>query len=183
MRRALIALALASLLVPAVQAQQSKKELVAKILLLQKSQYEQFGNMLAQAPIQQLVQRAALVLRERVPEDKRESTGKAMDVELKAYMNDVAPKLRASAVKHATEVVGGKLESSFNEAELKQIIQYLESPVVKRYNQLGAEFPNALGQKVGTENRALIEARARQLETKLADLLGLKAAEGAASKP
>ena len=172
----------ASMLAPAAQAQ-TKKQLVDKILAMQKPQYEQFGVMMAQAPVQQLVQQAAQVLRARVPEDKREAVGKAMDEELKAYMKDVTPALRASAVKHAPEAIGAKLSEGFNEAELKQLIQYLESPVIKRYNQLSNEFQNALGQKIATENRALIEAKAKALDAKLVDLLGIKPPAGSASKP
>jgi len=172
----------ASLLAPA-QAQ-TKKQLVEKILAIQKPQYEQFGVMMAQAPVQQLLQQAAQVLRARVPEDKRESVGKAMDEEVKAYMKDVTPALRASAIKHAPEAIGAKLEAGFNEAELKQLIQYLESPVIKRYNQLGPEFQNALGQKVAAEQRALIETKAKALDAKLVELLGIKPPPAAAaSKP
>ena len=40
---------------------------------------------------------------------------------------------------------GGVDEMGFNEAELKQLVQYLESPVIKRYNQLGPELQNILG--------------------------------------
>jgi hypothetical protein len=171
----------ASLLAP-VQAQ-TKKQLIDKILTIQKPQYEQFGNVLAQAPVQQLVQQASQVLRARIPEEKREEIGKAMDAELRAYMKDVTPALRASSVKHANEVGAAKLNEGFNEAELKQLVQYLESPVIKRYNQLGPELQNILGQKVGTENRALVEAKAKALDAKLVDLLGLKQQAPAASKP
>lgn len=175
------ALIAASLLAP-VQAQ-SKKELINKILAVQKPQYEQFGNVMAQASVQQLVQQASQVLRARVPEDKREEVGKAMDAELRAYMKDVTPALRASAVKHANEVVAAKLNEGFTEAELKQLLQYMESPVIKRFSQLGPELQSSLGQKVGTENRALVEAKAKALDAKLIELLGLKQQAPAASKP
>jgi uncharacterized protein len=181
----LAALLAVSLLAPA-QAQ-SKKESINKILAIQKPQYEQFGMVMAQSPVQPLLQQAAQVLRARVPEDKREAVGKAMDAEVQAYMKDVGPPLRASAVKAANEVIAAKLESSFNEAELKQLVQYLESPIIKRYNQLGPELQTTIGQRVGTEHRALVETKAKNLDTKLAELLGLKpgvgAAPAAASKP
>ena len=186
MRLTLIAAALVAttLLAPAAQAQ-SKKDLIAKIIALQKPQFEQFGNNLASAPVQQLVPQAAQVLRTKVPEDKRDAVGKAMDAELRAYFDEVSPKLRASAAKNAAELMAPKLEG-FSEAELKQLISFMESPVVKRYNQVSAEVPPQLAQKVGGEHRALIESRYRQLEAKLADLLGLKAGTapaGGASKP
>ncbi len=166
-------LAVCALVAPAAHAQ-SKKELVAKIVAMQKPQYEQFGSMLTNAPIQQLVQGASQVLRARVPEDKREAVGKAMDAELAQYRKDVEPAMRASVIKHAPEAIGSKLEASFSEAELKQIMGYLESPVIKRYVQLGPEMQNALAQRAATENRALVEAKAKQLDVRLADLLGLK---------
>lgn len=166
---------------------QSKKELAAKIVNLQKAQHEQFGMNLAQAPIQQLVQNAAQVLRARVPADKREATGKAMDEELRAYMKDVGPALRASAIKHAGEQLTVKLEADFSEAELKQVLQFLESPAIRRYHQLGAELNNGVAQKVLADNRNLIETRAKALDQKLAELLGIKPASAApaasAAKP
>lgn len=179
---ATLAFAAATLLAPAPAQAQTKKQLIDKILANQKPQYEQFGQMMAQAPVQPMVQQAAQVLRARVAEDKREAVGKAMEAELQAYMKDVSPALRASSVKHASEVVGSKLEASFNEAELKQLLGYLESPVIKRYNQLGPEFQQALGQKVATDNKTLVETKARALDAKLVDLLGIKPPAAPASK-
>ena len=179
------ALLIATLLAPAAHAQQSKKDLIAKVLQLQKAQHEQFGQSLANQPLQQLIPQAMQLLRTKVPEDKREATGKAMDAELKAYFTDVSPKLQASAAKHAAELVGAKLET-FSEAELRQLLQFMESPVIKRYNQISGDIPATLAQRIAAEQRGMLEARVRLLETRLADLLGLKAAAGsapAASKP
>jgi len=182
------ALALAALLISvsalAPAQAQSKKELAAKIISLQKAQHEQFGMNLAQAPIQQLVQNAGQVLRARVPAEKREATGKAMDEELRAYIKEVGPAMRASATKHAGEQLSVKLEADFSEAELKQLLQFLESPVIRRYTQMGAEMNNTVAQKVLADNRSLIEARAKALDQKLAELLGIKpAAAASAAKP
>ncbi|MFN4115681.1 MAG: hypothetical protein ACK4F7_04165 [Inhella sp.] len=170
----------ASLLAPA-QAQ-TKKQLIEKVLTIQKPQYEQFGQMMALSPVQPMVQQAAQVLRARVPEDKREAVGKAMDAELQAYLRDVTPALRASSLKHAREIIGSKLEASFSEAELKQLVDYLESPVIKRYNEMGPDFQQALGQKVAIEHKSLVETKARALDAKLVELLGIKPAAAPASK-
>lgn len=178
----LAALAAVTLLAPAAHAQ-SKKELVAKVIALQKPQYEQFGNMLAQMPIQQLVASAGQVLNTRIAPEKREALGKAMEAELQQYGKDVVPALRASALKHAPELIGAKLEASFNEEELKQLIGYLESPVIKRYAQMSPEFQNTLAQRVTSENRALIESKAKALDAKLVSLLGLKPAAAPAPAP
>lgn len=169
----------ASLLVPSAHAQ-GKKELVNKVLALQKPQYEQFGLMMAQGSIQPMIQGAGMALQQRVAADKREAVGKAMDAEVQAFMKDVGPALRASALKNAPEAIGAKLEASFNEAELKQIIGYLESPVMKRYIQLGPEFQQALATKMRADNQQLIETKARALNGKLAAHLGLPAQVGSA---
>lgn len=154
---------------------QTKKELVTKIVNLQMAQAEQFSLALTQqGPLQQMVQQAAQVLRTRVPEDKREATGKAMDEALRAYVKDVQPALRASLLKNAPTVLGAKLEAGFNEAELKQILQSLESPVLKKFNQLSGESQQALVQKVMQDNQALMTEKFKALDSKLADLLGLK---------
>jgi len=179
----LVALALsASALLPA-QAQ-SKKELVDKVLKLQQAQVEQIGSQMLQSTLAPMVQQVGLALKARVPADKQEATGKALTEEIRAFTREVEPMLRASAWKFAPEVIAPKLDGSFNEAELKQLIQYLESPVIKRYGQLGSEMQGALVQKVGNENRAVIETKIRALDGKLSSLLGLKpAAPGSAPKP
>jgi uncharacterized protein len=183
MRTILITAALAATTLLAPAQAQSKKDLINKILTLQKPQYEQFGNVLAQAPLQQMLPQVGQVLRARVPEDKREAAGKAVDAEVRKFLDEVSPTLRASSVKHAQSLVSAKLEAGFNEAELKQIIGYLESPVVKRYGQLGPEVQPALAQKVTQEQRSLIESKAKALDQKLADILGLRNAAEPPQKP
>lgn len=177
----LLAIVLAASALAPVQAQ-TKKELVAKVVALQVAQAEQLSNALAQqGPLQQMMAQAGQVLRSRVPEDKREATGKAMEEAVRAYLKDVQPSLRASLVKNIPTLLGQRLESSFNEAELKQIVQTLESPVLKRFNQMGGEMQQALVQKVMSENQALLQDKFKALDTRMAELLGLKA--GAAATP
>ncbi|MFY8017019.1 MAG: hypothetical protein ACOVN9_02825, partial [Inhella sp.] len=177
----LLAIVLAASALAPVQAQ-TKKELVAKVVALQVAQAEQLSNALAQqGPLQQMMAQAGQVLRSRVPEDKREATGKAMEEAVRAYLKDVQPALRASLVKNIPALLGQRLESSFNEAELKQIVQTLESPVLKRFNQMGGEMQQALVQKVMSENQALLQDKFKALDTRMAELLGLKA--GAAATP
>lgn len=169
------------LLVPAHA--QSKKELVARIVTLQTAQIDQMSNALAhQGPVQQMASQAAQLLRARVAEDKREATGKVIDEALRTYVREVQPALRSSLLKHAPAALGGKLESDFNEAELKQIVQALESPVLRRYNQLAAESQQAWVQKVVKENETLMKERLKALDAKMSDALGLRAAAPAASK-
>lgn len=178
MRRLAAPLLVATLLaLPLAPAQaQSKKELVTKILALQKPQFEQVGQAMAQAAVGQLVQGAAVALQQRVPAEKREATGKAMEAELQAYLKEVVPALRASAVKQANEAYGSKLEASFSDAELKQLIAFMESPLVKRYNQLFPETQGQVAQKVAAENKALMETKVKGLAQKLGELLEVKPA-------
>ncbi|MBH9553367.1 DUF2059 domain-containing protein [Inhella gelatinilytica] len=176
-----LCLALSAQAAAQAPASPGKKEMVQKILTLQKAAHEPFAATLAQATVQQLIQNAGQVLHTRVPEDRREALGKAMDEELRAYFKDVMPVLRSSVTKHAAVVIGARLEADFSEPELKQLIQFLESPAVKRYQQLGNDLNGQVAQKVMQEQGKAIEARAKQLDQKLVDLLGLKAPAPAAS--
>ncbi|MBB5204128.1 hypothetical protein HNQ51_001421 [Inhella inkyongensis] len=160
---------------------QSKKELLAKVVKVQQAQIEQFGSMLLQSNLAPMLQQVSQVLRSRVPEDKREATAKALDVELQAFRREVEPALRASAMKNAPEVFTSKLDASFNEAELKELLKYLESPVVKRYGPIAAESQGLLAQKIVADTKPLVESRMKALDQKMAEILGIKPVAAASS--
>ena len=106
----LIALAvLAACSVGAAQAQ-TKKELVQKLLLLQRPSIEIMARQLAEQPAQQIADSARRVLQARVPADKREATAKAADAELKKYLDEAVPLVREKALQQADATLGPLLE-------------------------------------------------------------------------
>ena len=171
--RLALAAALLCLAVSPVHAQ-SKKELVNRILTLQQPSVEALARTLAERPALELAAEARQFIG-KVPEDKREAVVKAIDADLKKYADEAVPLVREKAVALSPSVFGTELETNFNEAELRQLINWFESPVIKRYNQMIPGVQQALTEKLITETRAQIEPKARALQAAMAKHLGLPA--------
>jgi hypothetical protein len=117
-----------------------------------------------------------------VPAEKRDAVVKAIDADLKKYVDESVPLLRDRAVKLAPSVIGTELETNFNEDELKQLITWFESPVIKRFQQLAPGMQRNLSEKLVNETRAQIEPKLSALEAAMAKQLGVTPA-GAAGAP
>ncbi len=163
------------------QSSPAKKELVAKILLLQQPSIEGIATLLAQQPAAQMMQGANVALQSRIAPDKREAVAKEIQGDIKKYMDEAVPLLRERAVKLAPSALGPLLEEKFSEDELKQLIAIMESPVNRKYGQMNGELQKALGDKLVTETRGLIEPKVKELDASIGKRLGFPpAAEGAA---
>lgn len=176
------------LVATAVQAQSSasKKELVARILVLQQPAIEQAAQSLVERPALQMQQQAGLVLQTRIAPEKREAVAKQVQADLKKYIDDVGPTVRQQAVKLAPSTIGALLEEKFTEDELKQLITIIESPVNKKYAQMGGEFQRVLGEKLVPQTRSTVEPKVKTLEDSIARHLGIPpspATNAAASAP
>lgn len=171
-----------------VQAQTTaKKELVAKVLLLQQPAIEQAAQALAERPALQMLQQAGMALQSQLPADKREAVAKEIQAEAKKYADEAVPLVRERAVKLAPSTVGALLEEKFSEDELKQLIAIIESPVNRKFLQLGIEMQNVLIDKLVAETQAVIEPKVRALEQaigkRLAQAAPAAAPAAAAPKP
>ena len=129
-----------------------------------------------------------MVAMSRVAPEKREALGAELQAEVRKFYDDIAPVLRAAAVKNAPGTIGTALEEKFSEDELKVLIGWLESPVSKKYQQVTAELQQALGQKLVAETRPQVEPKLKALEgvmgSKLRAAIGEPAgAASGAAKP
>lgn len=176
----LLAMLLAAGVVQAQTSSPAKKELVARILVLQQAAIEQTAQALVERPALVLQQQAGLALQTRVPPEKREAAAKQVQDDLKRYVDEVGPVVRQQAVKLAPSTIGALLESKFTEDELKQLIAIVESPVNRKYQQMGGELQNALGQKLVAQTQATVEPKVKALEQSIAKHLGLSAPPAAA---
>lgn len=168
---------------PATQSSPAKKELIAKILVLQQPAVEGIATMLAQQPAAQMMQSANLALQTRVPPEKREAIAKEIQVDVKKYVDEAVPLLRERAVKLAPSTVGALLDERFTEDELKQLVTLMESPVNRKYGQMNNEFQKALSEKLVAETRGVIEPKVRALEESIYNRFGPNSPVGAASTP
>ncbi len=165
----------------------AKKDLVQKVLTLQQPGIEGIGNALANQTATQVLQVAGQAM-SRVAPEKREALGAELQAEVRKFYDDIAPVLRAAAVKNAPGTIGTALEEKFSEDELKVLIGWLESPVSKKYQQVTAELQQALGQKLVAETRPQVEPKLKALEgvmgSKLRAAIGEPAgAASGAAKP
>jgi len=167
-----------------VQAQTTaKKELVAKVLLLQQPAIEQAAQALAERPALQMLQQAGMALQSQLPADKREAVAKEIQAEAKKYADEAVPLVRERAVKLAPSTVGALLEEKFNEDELKQLIAIIESPVNRKFLQLGVEMQNVLIDKLVAETQGVVEPKVRALEQAIGKRLAQAIPSAAASAP
>ena len=166
------------------QTSPAKKELVAKLLQLQQPGIENIARAVVERPAMQLLQEAGRVLQTQVPPEKREAIGKAIDADVRKFVDESTPVLRERALKLAPSTVGAALEEKFSEDELKQLIAWFESPVNKKFQQVGPEMQNALTQKVVAEAGSLLQPKLEALRQRTqAALTASVGAKPAASTP
>ena len=160
--RRLSLLTLAALLaLPAVA--DTKKDLAARVVALQASDYEGLGRGVAAQTAQQVLSAAGQALQQ-IPADKREAVGKDIQAEVKKFHDGIAPMLADSARKIGPTVAQPLLEEKFSEDELKAVIAFLESPASKKYRELGSQLPPAISDKLVADTRAAVEPKIKALE-------------------
>ena len=158
------------------QSTPAKQELVARILVAQQAAIEQTAQAIVERPAIQMQQQAGLALQARVAPEKREAAAKSIQADLKKYIDDVGPVVRAQAVKLAPSTVGALLEEKFTEEELKQLVAIIESPVNRKFTQMGGDFQKALGEKLVAQTQASVGPKVKALEQSIAGHLGIQAA-------
>ena len=167
------------------QPSPAKKALIDKIVALQQQgMADGLAANIVQGPLSQLTQagRAAL---QQVPAEKREATAKAMDAELKKFVDENVPYLKDKISKAVPTTASALLDERFNEDELKQILAWAESPVSQKFGLANAELQKAVAQKVMAEAAPTLDGRFKTLNANLSKQLGLPAAapKAAASAP
>lgn len=161
---------------------QTKAELVAKIVELEKPAVQAMAQGMAARPAQMLMQSAGQALQTSVAADKREATAKAIQEDVKKYMDEAGPIVNDKALKLAPTVIGPILEAKFNEAELKELVGILQSPVLRKYQESSGEVEKAMAEKLIADSSSIINPKVQTLQTTIGNRLGIKPAP-AASKP
>lgn len=166
------------------QPSASKKALIDKIVSLQtQALADSLSGAILQGPLSQLTQagRAAL---QQVPADKREATGKAMDVELKKFIDENTSYLKDKIAKSVPATSSALLDERFSEDELKQVLAWAESPLSQKFAASAMELQKVLAQKVMTEAGPTLDGRFKTLNANLAKQLGMAVpAQAPASAP
>ncbi len=155
-----------------------------RLLRLQQSDIDAFARSVVERPAAQMMREAGLAIQRQVPVEKRESVGKAIEVEVKKYIDEAYPLVRERALKLAPSTIGAVLEEKMTEDELKQLVAWLESSANKKFQSLGPDMRNAFVQKVLADARPLVDPKVVALDARLRVVLGLSPAPtGPAAKP
>lgn len=150
----------------------SKAELISRITEHQRSLADSLANSVVQGPMAPLITatRAAM---QQVPPEKREATAKALEAELRKFVDENVGYLREKALQALPGTSGAILEERFNEDELREILTWMEAPVNRKFGTALGETQKRLAEKVVPEAGPTLEARFRVLQTSVAKLLGL----------
>ena len=167
---------------PATPSSPAKKELVQKLMTLQQPGIEGLARNLVEQPAIRMFQEAGRALQQMAPE-KRDAAGKAVQADIKQYVDDTVPLVRDRAVKLAPSTIGVAMDEKFTEDELKQLVAWLESPVYRKYSQLSPDIQKNFTEKLVAEARPTVEPKLQALETKVRASLGVPAAAPAGSAP
>jgi len=182
MRRLMIAALLAGAALAHAQ-NGNKKELVQRLLVLQQPGIEQVARGLVERPALQMMQQVGLVLQQKFAPDRRETVGKEIEAEIKKYIEESVPLVRERAIKLAPTTIGPILEEKFSEDELKQLIAWFDSPVNRKYQQLGPEMQTAFVQKLVTDARPVVDPKIQALEGKIRTILAPAAGPASGAAP
>ena len=186
MNKVIVAVLLLASGVVFAESTAAKKELVAKVLLLQQPAIELVAKAMAEQPAQMLMQRAGPILQQRIPPDKRQAVALEIQGDIKKYVDETVPMVRERAVALAPSTIGVLLDERFTEEELTQLIAIIESPVNRKFQQLGGDMQKSLAAKLVAETKPVIEQKLRALDKAVAGRLGIqagaKAPAAAASK-
>ena len=179
---ALIALAalgvanMAAAQTPAAPTQSSpaKKELVQRLLRLQQTDVEGFARTVVERPAAQMMREAGLALQQQAaPQEKREAAARAIEAEVKKYVEEAYPIVRDRALKLAPSTIGAVLEAKMTEEELRQLVAWLESPTAKKYQSLAVDLRNTFSQKLVAEMPAVLDPKLIALDGKIRVILGV----------
>ncbi len=181
---AMLAAALASSGPAAAQAatpSPAKQELVNRILQAQQGAVEAMARQLVERPALQLLQRAGQVVPARIEPERREAVGRELQEDARRFVEETYPLVRERALRLAPTTIGPLMADRMTEDELRQVLAIFENPAWRKFQGLGGEMQQALGQALVGEVREPLETRVRALDQTMARRLGIDPAAAPAA--
>jgi len=114
-----------------------------------------------------------------VPADKREAVAKQLQEDARKYVDEVTPIVRKRALELAKIQMQPAFEEKYSEEELRQLVNFFESPVFKKLQQIQPQMDQALGRALVDSVKDTIEPKARALQATMAKTLGVEPPAGA----
>jgi uncharacterized protein len=161
----------------------AKKKLIDQIIASQQEAFTNGARGTVQQSAVQLVGAANQVIQTQVPADKREAVLQQIQNDARKYVDDASPIAIATVKKLAPVKVPPVLDAKFNEAELKTLLAWLQSPVSKKFQEIGPELQKALIEPMVAEAGPQITPKLQALEQRTRDTLRAAVPGAAASAP
>lgn len=176
MKKFVASLAMASLFFSTAamsQAVDPKLEWATKAVALQQGpELERLISQLAESAAQGMLQDWGTKLRSDVPKEKQDQAAESLNVELKKYYDDVLQAIRSRVGKVSTQTLIPAYTERFSTEELKQLVAFFESPVIKKYQAVSPELGNIFVSQLIAETRGEVAARGRQFEVAAVKIIG-----------
>lgn len=188
MKKLLVALALSGLAFSTTaQTSDPKLEWATRAVSLQQGpELERLVNQLADSATQDILQNWVPKLQSDVPKARQSEAKDRLNTELKKYFDDVFKTINAKATKVSTDALIPAYMERFTLDELKQLVAFFESPVVKKYQALAPELGNVFVKQLIEATKADVTTRARLFDEAATKIIGssptAKAPSSAASE-
>jgi hypothetical protein len=162
---------LASTLALSAHAGDDKKDLTQKLISLQQASLDATARNLAEAPARQMIMAVQPILTQAVPPEKREATAKAVDAEIKKYLDSATPVVKMVTNKSIQTTIAPMLEEKFTEDELRQLVGILDNPALKKYQAMLPDMNKALVDKVLTDARPQVDPKLQTAQDNVRKIL------------
>lgn len=149
-----------------------KQRQLDRVLGLQQTAVEAAARGLVEQSLSGVVQGGRQLLQTQVAPERRETTARAMDAEVRKYRDEVTPLVVANARRLATPVIGPLLEAQFSEDELRRLANWLDSPLNRKYQALVPQMQERFLQQLLSESRGEMQPRLSALGERLAGIVG-----------
>ncbi len=174
MKKLLIALTLSGLAFSTTaQTADPKLEWATKVVALQQGpELERLVSQLADSATQDILQNWVPKLQIDVPKAKQDEAKERLNTELKKYFDDVFKTINAKATKVSTDALIPAYMASFTLDELKQLVNFFESPVVRKYQTSAPELGNIFVKQLIEATKGDVTTRTRQFDEAASKIVG-----------
>lgn len=167
-----LALATITFAAPAQAQDAARKELATRIVNLQK--VHDMDPLIAQlaSSATQTVVSTWLPKLDQVPQARQKVAADQLDAELKKFNEDNVRTIKSRNETVALEVLVPVYAERFTADELRQLITFMESPVIKKFYAANPQMGNLLAQRLVEATRKDVETRIDQFDHRAAQIIG-----------
>lgn len=157
---------------PAHAQDAGKKDLATRIVTLQKA--HDMDALIAQlaASATQTVVSTWLPRLDDLPPARQKAAADQLDVELKKFNEDNLRTIRSRNDRISLEVLVPAYSEQFTAEEMKQLIAFMESPVIKKFYAANPHMANLLAKRLVEATRTDVEARIKAFDARASRILG-----------